>query len=100
MSFSGREYKAQQRRISDSNRRVKLKALFQKEKDRLRAEQRRERRQRREEENSDSGDSDSDTDCDTQEAGRRDYCFILSLFLVFILLYTLLVWQFFVYRRV
>jgi hypothetical protein len=52
MSFSGREYKAQQRRISDSSRRIKLKALFQKEKDRLRAEQRRERRQKREEENS------------------------------------------------
>ena len=100
MSFSGREYKAQQRRISDSNRRIKLKALFQKEKDRLRAEQRRERRQRRDEENSDSGDSDSDTECGTQEAGRRDYCFILSLFLVFIIVYTLLIWQFFVYRRV
>ena len=99
MEFSGREYKAQQRRINDSNRSIKLKAFFQKEKDKLRAEQRRERRQRKDEENSDSGDSDSDTECGTQEAGRRDYCFILSLFLVFILLYTLLVWQFFVYRR-
>jgi hypothetical protein len=100
MEFSGREYNRQQRRISDSNRRINLKARFQKEKDRLRAEQRRERRQKREEENSDSGDSDSDTDCETQVAGKRDYCFILSLLLVFIIVYTLLVWQFFVYRRV
>ena len=82
MEFSGREYKRQQRRISDSNRRINLKARFQKEK------------------NSDSGGSDSDTDCETQVAGKRDYCFILSLLLVFIIVYTLLVWQFFVYRRV
>jgi hypothetical protein len=101
MSFSGIEYnKAQQRRISDSNRRINLKARFQKEKDRLIAEQRRERRQRREAENSDSSDSDSDTDCDTEEAGKRDYCFILSLFLVFIIVSNLLFWQYFVYRRV
>ena len=100
MEFSGREYKRQQRRISDSNRRIYLKAHFQKEKARLRAEQRRERRQKREEETSDSSDSDSDTDCDTQEAGKRDYCFILSLFLVFIIVCNLLFWQFFVYRRV
>ena len=100
MSFSGREYKAQQRRISDSNRRIKLKALFQKEKDRLRAEQRRERQQKREDEKSDSSDSDSDSDCDTQEARTTDYCYILSLFLVFIIFYTILVWQFFVFRRV
>ena len=66
----------------------------------FREEQRRERRQRREEENSDSGDSDSDTDCETEEAGKRDYCFILSLFLVFIIVCNLLFWQFFVYRRV
>ena len=88
MSFSKIEYKAQQRRISDSNRRINLKARFQKEKDRLRAEQRQEI------------DSDSDTDCYTQEAGKRYYCCILSLLLVFIIVYTLLVWQFFVYRRV
>jgi cytoskeletal protein RodZ len=100
MSFSGREYKAQQRRISDSNRRIKLKALFQKEKDRLRAEQRRERQQEREEEKSDSSDSVSDRDCDTQEARQSHSCYILSLFLVFLIFYTLLVWQFFVSRRV
>ena len=99
MEFSGREYKRQQRRISDSNRRINLKARFQKEKDRLRAEQRRDSRQRREEENSDSGDSDSDTDCETQEARKTYYCYILSLFLLFIIFYTLLVWQFFVSRR-
>ena len=100
MEFSGREYNRQQRRISDSNRRINLKARFQKEKDRLRAEERRESRQRREEENSDSGDSDSDTDCETQEARKTDYCYIFSLFLLFIIFYTLLVWQLFMYRRV
>ncbi len=93
MEFSGREYKRQQIRISDSNRRINLKARFQKEKDRLRAEQRRERRQKREEENSDSGGSDSVTDCETQLVGKRDYCFILPLLLVFIIVYTLLVWS-------
>jgi hypothetical protein len=34
MEFSGRQYKRQQRRISDSNRRINLKARFQNEKDR------------------------------------------------------------------
>ena len=100
MEFSGREYIRQQRRISDSNRRINLKARFQKEKDRLRAEERRASRHRREEENSDSGDSDSDTDCETQEARKTDYCYLFSLFLLFIIFYTLLVWQFFVYGRV
>jgi hypothetical protein len=34
MEFSGRQYKRQQRRINDSNRRINLKARFQNEKDR------------------------------------------------------------------
>ena len=100
MEFSGREYKTQQRLISDSNRRINLKARFQKEKDRLRAEQRRERRQSRIAESSDSSDSDSDTDCATEESGKTDSCFTLSLFLVFIIVCNLLFWLYFVYRRV
>ncbi len=101
MSFSGREYKAQQRRISDTNRRVNLKARFQKQKDKLRAEQRLERRQRREAEirhtdcateESEYSESDSDTDCAEEEAGQRDPCSILSLFLVFIVVSNLLIW--------
>ena len=100
MSFSKIEYKAQQRRISDNNRRVNLKARFQKQKDELRAQQRRERRQRREAENSDSSDSDSDTDSATEEDVKTDSYFILSLFLAFIIVCNLLFWLYFVYRRV
>ncbi len=67
MLFRGRDYKAQQRRISDNNRRIFQKARLQIIKDELGAKERRERRQKKEAKNSSSSDSDSDKDCTTEE---------------------------------
>ncbi len=94
MSLSARDLQARQRRIRESDRRIKLKALIQKQKDELRAQLRKERRQKKVEDNITHSDNDSNVDCATEEDDicsnredeKRDTGFLLSCFLGFILM--------------
>jgi hypothetical protein len=100
ISCSAREGKARQIRIRNNDRKVILKAHFQKRKDELRAEKRRRlRKDRQRQEDINEGSCDKDEgfeDADNavsrkKEFTTRDTCCFIFCFVLFFIVYTLLV---------